>query len=107
MDNKIEILEEELEDAAALLNEPHPETDAVDENSTSETHAMDASFMSESIYEKLPPPSPKSKRPRAISMLTDGDHLALRTANSPRTKIYANSTRAFRTGIYDKGASSS
>ncbi|KAK5192460.1 Mitochondrial fission protein [Exophiala xenobiotica] len=64
LDNKIEEVQEELAEQGALeeststLNPPRP--------ATPESEAMDASFMSQSIYEKLPstasPKSPKSKR---------------------------------------------
>ena len=62
LDNKIEDLVEELDDAATLGHsvtpptEPDPGLDPI----TAETEAMNESFMSASIYEKLP--SPKSKR---------------------------------------------
>ncbi len=64
LDNKIEEMQEELAEQGALeeststLNPPRA--------ATPESEAMDASFMSQSIYEKLPstasPKSPKSKR---------------------------------------------
>ena len=61
IDNKIEEMQEELEEQGALdqststVNPPRV--------ATPESEAMDASFMSQSIYEKLPAtPSPKSKR---------------------------------------------
>ncbi|KAK7900175.1 Mitochondrial fission protein [Exophiala xenobiotica] len=64
LDNKIEEVQEELaeqgvlEESTSTLNPPRP--------ATPESEAMDASFMSQSIYEKLPstasPKSPKSKR---------------------------------------------
>ncbi|EXJ94067.1 mitochondrial division protein 1 [Capronia coronata CBS 617.96] len=61
LDNKIEEMQEELEEQGALdqstssLNPPRP--------TTPESESMDASFMSQSIYEKLPSSvSPKSKR---------------------------------------------
>jgi mitochondrial division protein 1 len=61
LDNQVEDMQDELEDQAALeqststLTQPRPDTP--------ESQAMDASFMSESIYEKLPSStSPKSKR---------------------------------------------
>ena len=62
MDNKIEDLMEELEDAATLGHSPTPPTelDAETEPTAAETQAMTESFMSASIYEKLP--SPKAKR---------------------------------------------
>ena len=62
MDNKIEDLMEELEDAATLGHSPTPptEVDAEVEPTAAETQAMTESFMSASIYEKLP--SPKAKR---------------------------------------------
>lgn len=62
MDNKIEDLMEELEDAATLGHSPTPptEVDAEAEPTAAETQAMTESFMSASIYEKLP--SPKAKR---------------------------------------------
>ncbi|KAJ9646039.1 Mitochondrial fission protein [Knufia peltigerae] len=64
LDNKIEEMQEELEeqgpldDSTSTLNPPRVDTP--------ESEAMDASFMSQSIYEKLPtatsPKSPKTKR---------------------------------------------
>ncbi|ERF74360.1 Mitochondrial division protein 1 [Endocarpon pusillum Z07020] len=63
LDNKIEIIQEELEDAQAL----HQSANATlppSNDDTPEHQAMDASFMSESIYEKLPPTSPKRRRPK-------------------------------------------
>jgi division protein 1 len=60
MDNKIEIMQEEAEDTEALeLSSATIEAPRAD---TPETEAMDASFMSESIYEKLP--SAKKRRPK-------------------------------------------
>lgn len=61
MDTKIEVMQEEAEDAEALLNEGNADVSAVRADSP-EAEAMDASFMSESIYEKLP--SPKKRRPK-------------------------------------------
>lgn len=65
VDNQIEDLQEQLEDAAALSQKsPTMDPDPV-EHATSEEHgAVEATFMSESIYEKLP--SPKAKRMKAI-----------------------------------------
>jgi mitochondrial division protein 1 len=62
LDNKIEIVQEELEDAEALHESAT--TLPTRDDDTSEHQAMDASFMSESIYEKLPPVSPKKRRPK-------------------------------------------
>jgi mitochondrial division protein 1 len=60
IDNKIEIMQEEADDTEALEQSLTPiEAPRAD---TPETEAMDASFMSESIYEKLP--SPKKRRPK-------------------------------------------
>lgn len=60
MDKKIEIMEEEAEDTEALERSSTTiEAAGVD---TPEAQAMDASFMSESIYEQLP--SPKKRRPK-------------------------------------------
>ncbi|KAI9679449.1 MAG: Mitochondrial fission protein [Caeruleum heppii] len=70
-DIRIDDLQEELDDAA-LLPESVPANPDDDDSTTEKTdsHAMDASFMSESIYQKIP--SPKSKRrkppPRRKSM---------------------------------------
>lgn len=65
VDNKIEDLQEELEDAAALSQKtPTMDPDPTEEATNEEPGADDASFMSESIYEKLP--SPKAKRLKAI-----------------------------------------
>ena len=62
LDNKIEVVQEELEDAEALHKSANT-VPARNEN-PSDHQAMDASFMSESIYEKLPPVSPKRRRPK-------------------------------------------
>jgi division protein 1 len=64
IDHQIEDLQEELEDAAAL-SQPMPKTDVEDDTDMSEPNAMNDSFMSESIYEKLP--SPKTRRHKTIS----------------------------------------
>ncbi|MCJ1365213.1 Mitochondrial fission protein [Acarospora aff. strigata] len=65
VDNKIEDLKEELEDAAALSQKsPTLATEPADATMIEEAGAADASFMSESIYEKLP--SPKAKRHKTI-----------------------------------------
>ena len=60
LDNKIEDMQEELDEGAI----EQPNDNATQERpETPESQAMDASFMSESIYQKLPSSaSPKSKR---------------------------------------------
>jgi mitochondrial division protein 1 len=63
LDNKIETIQEELEDAEVLHQSANAKPPAVNDNA-SEHQAEDASFMSESIYEKLPPVSPKRRRPK-------------------------------------------
>jgi mitochondrial division protein 1 len=69
MDNKIEDLQEELEDAAALAKTP---TSAVADEETGE----DGGFMTESIYEKLPSPKSRRRKPhRRISMPVLHEHL--------------------------------
>src|SRR5256714_4600055 len=60
MDNKIEIMQEE--DEAAEAREQSSTSVGGARADTPEAQAMDASFMSESIYEKLP--SPKKRRPK-------------------------------------------
>ena len=62
VDNKLEDVLEELDDAATLGHSATPPTDvdAETEVTNADTQAMSASFMSASIYEKLP--SPKTKR---------------------------------------------
>lgn len=60
LDNQIEVMQEELEDQAAMTQSTSTVAPRAD---TPDSQAMDASFMSESIYEKLPlSTSPKSKR---------------------------------------------
>ena len=63
--NRMEDLQDELDDAAALavVTEERPDAEA---EGSFDTTAMDASFMSESIYEKLPATSPRSKRPKNL-----------------------------------------
>ena len=77
MDNKIEDLMVDLDDAATLGHSmtPPTDTDVEVEPTAAETHAMSESFMSASIYEKLP--SPKAKRQkmsRRISMPIRHEH---------------------------------
>ena len=62
LDNKIDDLIDELDDAATpgQIVTPPTEVDATTESTAVETQAMSESFMSASIYEKLP--SPKTKR---------------------------------------------
>lgn len=77
MDNKIDDLMEELDDAATLGHSitPPTEADPEAEPTAAETQAMSESFMSASIYEKLP--SPKAKRQkmaRRISMPIRHEH---------------------------------
>ena len=61
MDNQVEDLQE-LEDANALEESTTTVTEEGGATPEAEVEAMDASFMSESIYQKLPSQSPK-KRP--------------------------------------------
>ena len=61
LDNQIEEMQDELEEQEAMKEIPKLDDDRP---ATPEAEAMDASFMSESIYEKLPSPkSSKKKRP--------------------------------------------
>lgn len=61
LDNKLEDLEEE----AATRPDTPKTNDALEPSAASDTQAMDASFMSESIYEKLP--SPKTWKHKSLS----------------------------------------
>ncbi|TPX23166.1 Mitochondrial fission protein [Coccidioides immitis] len=70
LDNRLEDMEEAMEESATLTSTPK----AVDDEVTldSENQAMDASFMSESIYEKIPSPKAwkhKSLRKRSMPIL--------------------------------------
>ncbi|KAJ5745907.1 hypothetical protein N7520_011089 [Penicillium odoratum] len=66
LDNKLEDFPEETPETSATAETPQT-SDANDESvASSGDPAMDASFMSESIYEKLPNSSPKSLRHRSI-----------------------------------------
>ena len=64
VDNRIEDMQEELDDAAtfARVATPPSAIDLEDDSIAPETQAMHASFMSASIYEKLPSPKTKQKR---------------------------------------------
>ncbi|KAI9703877.1 MAG: Mitochondrial fission protein [Candelina mexicana] len=65
VDSKLEDLDEELDDVDVLVQTPSTPKGEVDPGSPiSSPPAMDASFMSESIYGKLP--SPKAKRHKTI-----------------------------------------
>lgn len=70
LDNKLEDMEEALEkeSSATAPTAPTPGS-TVNESLSSEDPAMDASFMSESIYQKL---SPKNKKHRTISTAAPG-----------------------------------
>jgi division protein 1 len=63
IDNKIEAMQEDADDADTL--EQSSTTLEAVRADTPEAQAMDASFMSESIYETLP--SPKKRRPKFIT----------------------------------------
>jgi hypothetical protein len=68
IDNKLEELGEEEETEETPVTAMTPKSSEPNDGSiSSEDQAMDASFMSESIYQKLP--SPKGKRHRSISMI--------------------------------------
>ncbi|MCJ1291159.1 Mitochondrial fission protein [Xylographa carneopallida] len=77
LDNRVEDLQEELDDAATLghVATPPAERDTVSETMTSETQVEAENFMSASIYEKIP--SPKAKRhklPRRKSLPIRHEH---------------------------------
>ena len=66
VDNKLEDLLEELDDAATLGHTtatPPTEIDMETEVTSTDTQDMSASFMSASIYEKLPSPKAKRNKP--------------------------------------------
>lgn len=70
VDNQIEDLQEELEDAAALAPKPPDSPTAVEQDGASDD------FMSESIYQKMSSPRSKHKRrPRRISIPILHEHL--------------------------------
>lgn len=72
VDNKIEDLQEELEDAAALAPK------SPDSPTSPDQEEGEGGFMSESIYQKIPSPKSKEKRRRAmrrISMPILHEHL--------------------------------
>lgn len=71
IDNKLEDMQEEEEETtenSAAAETPKSSETQDDTIGSSGDPAMDASFMSESIYEKLPTPSPRSLRHRSIRM---------------------------------------
>lgn len=63
LENKLEDIEEETTPTPSETPKP---AESADETPATEDPAMDASFMSESIYQKLP--SPKSIKQRSTSM---------------------------------------
>jgi division protein 1 len=66
LDVKLEdFQEEESQDTPVAAT---PQSEEQDESTGSSDPAMEASFMSESIYDKLPSPSPKSLRHRSQRM---------------------------------------
>lgn len=66
LDIKLEDFPEETPETSATAETPQTSEANDDSTVSSGDPAMDASFMSESIYEKLPNPSPKSLRHRSI-----------------------------------------
>ena len=71
VDNRIEDLQEELDDAAALAPPKSPDTPTTGSHEDASTD-----FMSESIYQKIPSPKSKRRRPmRRISMPILHEHL--------------------------------
>jgi len=95
VDNKIEDLQEQLEDAAALAQQSPTTKQRGESDTETDTKEIDETFMSESIYEKLPSPS-RPKRPhKTISAL---GRLLMSPAISNiyyRAEVYANLTRTF------------
>lgn len=63
--NKIDDLQDEIDDTADVSqSSPTSKADGDSDTTLSESQAMNASFMSESIYEKIP--SPRSRRPKIM-----------------------------------------
>ncbi|KAF2703579.1 mitochondrial division protein-like protein 1 [Pleomassaria siparia CBS 279.74] len=73
VDNKIEDLEEELEDAAALAPKPDPDSPTASHDDDEEGE----SFMSESVYQKIPAAKTKQRKrvKRRLSMPILHEHL--------------------------------
>ncbi|KAJ5339632.1 hypothetical protein N7452_006360 [Penicillium brevicompactum] len=65
LDNKLEEFPEEESSDTPVATETSQSESQDERPGSSDDPAMDASFMSESIYEKLPTPSPKSLRHRS------------------------------------------
>lgn len=71
LDNKLEELQpDETTDTSAAAETPKSSEGQEDSIVSSGDPAMEASFMSESIYEKLPTPPRRSLRHRSIRMDT-------------------------------------
>ena len=66
IENKLEDIQEEQQEAVVPPPATPKSSEANDDSIVSEDPAMGASFMSESIYQKIP--SPKSVKQRSISM---------------------------------------
>lgn len=66
LDNKLEDLQEEETPEASAVETPTSSAIQDETGASPNDPAMEASFMSESIYEKLPNPSPRSLRHRSI-----------------------------------------
>ena len=63
VENRLEDAQEQLDDAEAMAKEL-AETEKPEEDLDANDHALDASFMSESIYEKLPSANSTPTRPK-------------------------------------------
>lgn len=101
LDNKLEDLQEEQPESQAAVATPKS-SEANEDSFVSEDPAMDASFMSESIYQKMS--SPKSIKQRSISTVLSTCLPAGGSADTPfRKAIYADSARALCARIADQG----
>lgn len=76
VDNKLDDLQDELENAAAMTIESPTLAPKETQDDSEEAQSVNASFMSESIYEKLPSQQKKKRKlPRRVSMPILHEHL--------------------------------
>jgi division protein 1 len=105
IDNKLEDIQEEA--PKTPLTAATPKSSSVNDDSVvSEDAALDASFMSESIYQKLPSHSPRSLKQRSISTVYQSLLLYHPPLTTLRETLDAYPTRTLRARITDQGNAS-
>lgn len=92
IDNKLEDIQPEEPPETPATTATAKSSDGNEGSVTSEDPAMDASFMSESIYQKLPSPSPKSLKHKSTSTTPSTGLRSMIWLTTDRETLHADST---------------